>query len=97
MDAAVGMMLAVGQAQTVRDFRACDAFDALDRVDRIRLPVLALTGEADKLAPAKHAAALAGRVRGAQARMIRDAGHFVMVERPAETNAAIAAFVSGLQ
>ncbi|HKU67261.1 MAG TPA: alpha/beta hydrolase [Candidatus Baltobacteraceae bacterium] len=96
IDDAVERMLRVGPDQTLRDFAACDAFDALGRLGEITAPVLALSGEADKLAPAKHALALAGRVPGAQARIIPDAGHFVMVERPAETNAAIAAFLAGL-
>lgn len=95
--AAVEMMQRVGQEQMLRDFRACDAFDALDRLGEISVPVLAVSGEADKLAPAKHAAALADRVPGARARIIQGAGHFVMVERPAETNEAIAAFLAGLQ
>lgn len=95
--ASVEMMLRVGQEQTLRDFRACDAFDALDRLGEISVPVLAISGEADTLAPAKHAAALADRVPGARARIIPGAGHFVMAERPAETNEAIAAFLAGLQ
>ena len=93
---AVQTMLAVGPTQTLRDFRACDAFDALDRLGEITVPVLAITGEADKLAPAKHALALAGRVPGAEARIVPGAGHFVMTERPTETNEAIAAFLAGL-
>jgi len=96
IEAAVERMREVGRDQTLRDFIACDKFDALERLGEIAVPVLAVTGEADKLAPAKHALALAGRVPGAQARIIPDAGHFVMVERPAETNAAIAAFLAGL-
>lgn len=96
VDAAVDLMCRIGQEQTLRDFRACDAFDALDRLGEISVPVLAVSGEADKLAPAKHAAALADRVPGAAARIIPGAGHFVMVERPAETNESIAAFLAGL-
>lgn len=96
IEAAVERMRTVGRDQTLRDFIACDAFDALERLGEITVPVLAVTGEADKLAPAKHALALAGRVPGAQARIIPGAGHFVMVERPAETNAVVAAFLAGL-
>lgn len=96
VDAAVEMMQRVGQPQTLRDFQACDAFDVLERVHMITVPVLVLTGEADKLAPAKHAAALADRVPGAQARIVPNAGHFVMIERPTETNEHIAAFLDGL-
>ncbi len=96
LDEAVALMRRVGQEQTLRDFRACNAFDALERLGEISVPVLAISGEADKLTPAKHAAALVDRVPGAAARIIPGAGHFVMVERPAETNESIAAFLAGL-
>ncbi len=94
---AVGCMQRVGQAQTLRDFRACDAFDALERLGEIRLPVLALTGEADKMTPPKFAHALADRVPKAQARIVHGAGHFVMVERSTETNDAIRTFLLGIR
>jgi pimeloyl-ACP methyl ester carboxylesterase len=86
----------VGQAQTLRDFRACDAFDALDRLGGIGVPVLALTGEADRMTPPKYAQALADRVPAGQARRVTGAGHLLMVERPAETIAEIRTFLSGL-
>lgn len=90
-----GMIEDVGREQTARDFQACDAFDVLDAVSQISVPLLALTGDDDKMTPPKYAAALRDRVHGAQARIIPGAGHFVMVERAEETNAAIAAFISG--
>jgi pimeloyl-ACP methyl ester carboxylesterase len=93
---AADCMERVGPAQTLRDFRACDAFDALERLGEISVPVLALTGEADKMTPPKFAHALADRVPGAQARIIAGAGHFVMVEQPDETNEAIRACLSGI-
>lgn len=92
---AVGSMLTVGAAQTLRDFRACNEFDVLDRLGEINVPLLALTGEHDAMTPPKYAQALADRVPGAQARIIPAAGHFLMVERPEETNEAIRAFLSG--
>ncbi len=95
VDWAVRSMTSVGRDQTLRDYRACDAFDVLDRLDEISVPLLALTGEYDKMTPPKYAHALADRVPGAQARMIPGAGHFVMVECPEETNAALRTFLSG--
>lgn len=91
--ATLWMMQRAGRARTLRDFRACNAFDVTDRLGGITVPVLALTGERDVLTPPKYAQALAGRVDGAQVRIIPDAGHLVMVERPSETNAAIKNFV----
>jgi 3-oxoadipate enol-lactonase len=96
IETSVAEMLAVGQAQTVADFRACDAFDATERLGDLAVPLLALTGEQDRLTPPKYAAFLADRVPGAEARILPDAGHLAMVERPDQTNAALRAFVDRL-
>lgn len=92
VDASVAAMLAVGQAQTIRDFRACHAFDVTERIADLRVPLLALTGDRDVLTPPKFAQWFADRVPGAQARILADAGHLAMIERPEETNAALRAF-----
>lgn len=96
VESAAQSMERVGQAQTLRDFRACDAFDALERLSGIAVPVLALTGEADRMTPPKFAQALADRVPQGRARIVPGAGHLLMVERPGETNAEIGTFLSGL-
>jgi 3-oxoadipate enol-lactonase len=94
LDAATAMMRAVGQAQTLRDFRACDAFNRIDRLEEVDLPFLALTGERDALTPPKFAATLADRVPGAAARIVPGAGHLAMAERPGDVNDALYAFVN---
>ena len=47
------------------DFSSCDAFDQMDRVDKVRLPALIVCGEEDKLTPPKYSACLAERIPGA--------------------------------
>jgi pimeloyl-ACP methyl ester carboxylesterase len=96
VDGAVEEMQRVGQAQTLRDFRACNAFDVTGRVPELRAPLLALTGAHDALTPPKFAQWFADRVPGAQARILPDAGHLAMIERPDETNDAIRAFADRL-
>jgi 3-oxoadipate enol-lactonase len=91
------MMLAVGGPQTLRDFRACDAFDRIDRLGEVALPFLALTGERDVMTPPKFAQALADRVPGAKARIVGQAGHLAMAERPDEVNEALRAFVNHVE
>src|SRR5919204_1514178 len=39
----------------VTDFRACDAFDVMDRLDKIRTPTLVICGDGDRLTPPKYA------------------------------------------
>ncbi len=89
-------MQRVGRDQTLRDYHACDAFDVLDRLGEISVPLLALTGERDVMTPPKYAHALACRVPNSQERIVAGAGHFAMVELPEETNAAVRTFISGV-
>ena len=96
MEQATRAMRAVGQAQTIRDFRACDAFDRIEQLGRVAVPLLALVGDKDVMTPPKFSLALADRVPEGQARILEGAGHLAMVERPDETNAALHAFVDQL-
>jgi len=91
---AVQNMQAVGQAQTLRDYQACNAFDVTQRLPELLLPLLAVTGEHDVMTPPKYAQSLVDRVPAGEVRIIPGAGHLVMIERPAETNDAIADFVN---
>ncbi len=97
IEASAAQMLAVGKKQTIRDFRACDAFDASSRLERIDVPLLAITGERDVMTPPKFGAFVADRVPGATARILPGAGHLAMVERPADTNEALRSFVSQIE
>ncbi|HVA27033.1 MAG TPA: alpha/beta fold hydrolase [Candidatus Baltobacteraceae bacterium] len=97
LDQAIAVMLAVGQAQTLRDFRACNAFDVTERLGEIAVPLCAITGERDVMTPPKFALALADRVPGASARILPGAGHLAMLECPQETNEALRAFVTNIK
>lgn len=92
-EASVAIMMEVGQAQTRRDFEACNSFDVMDRLGEIEIPVLTLTGESDVMVPPKFAQAVADRVRNGEARILPEAGHLLFIERPAETNDQLRAFV----
>ena len=86
-------MRRVGPAQTLADYEACNAFDVMEHLPEIAIPVLAITGQNDRMTPPKFAEFLAARVQNGQARIVRGAGHLVMLERPVETNEAIAQFL----
>lgn len=96
VEAAVAGMLEVGQAQTLRDFRACDAFDCSARLGEIAVPTLALVGEFDRLTPVKHSAFLADRIPNGQTRILPQTGHLATIEAPEATNAALRQFVATL-
>lgn len=97
INAAAGMLLDVGKGQTIRDFGACDAFDATARLGELRVPLLAVTGDQDLLTPPKFAQFLADRVPHGTARIIEGAGHFAMAECADETNALLASFVARME
>jgi pimeloyl-ACP methyl ester carboxylesterase len=64
------------------DFKACDAFDILSRLKELSVPALILCGEVDRLTPPRYAEYLTEQIPGAQMRLIPQAGHMVMLERP---------------
>lgn len=75
------------------DFKACDQFDVMPRLESIRRPVLVISAEDDQLTPPNYGEFLEGRIPNAVRAHIRDAGHFVPIEKPGEVNAAIAGFL----
>lgn len=81
----------------VGDYRACDGFNLMDRVDAIRAPTLVITGTEDRMTPPKYARYLAERIAGARLVLIPGAGHYVQIERPEETTAAIRGFLGALR
>lgn len=58
----------------------------------LRLPVLVLGGEADRLAPPEQMRALAAAIPGAALRLFPGVGHLVNLEAPEGFRAAVAAF-----
>ena len=75
------------------DFKACDAFDVMDRLPSIDAPVLVITSEEDKLTPPKYGIFLEQKIKRASRVHIQDAGHLAPAEKPEEVNGAIAAFL----
>ncbi len=97
LDEAVTEMLRVGQAQTRRDFEACNVFDVLERLGEMKVPLLALVGENDAMVPPKFVSGTVDRIPGAEARIVAGTGHLFFVERPEDTNAALRTFVSSIE
>ena len=81
---------------TAGDYRACDAFDVLDRLGEIAAPALVVVGEDDRMTPVRYAERLTAEIPDAHLVVIPRTGHLPMVERPVETAEAIADFLRGL-
>jgi pimeloyl-ACP methyl ester carboxylesterase len=76
------------------DFKACDAFDVMERLASIEAPVLVITSEEDRLTPPKYGIFLEEKIPQASRVHIRDAGHLAPAEKPGEVNQAILDFLS---
>lgn len=83
-------------AVTKGDFEACHAFDTMDRLADIDLPVLVIGGAEDTLTPIKFSHLLGEAIPQARLAVIANAGHFVPVEKPSEVNREIALFLQTL-
>jgi pimeloyl-ACP methyl ester carboxylesterase len=81
---------------TAGDFKACDRFDVMDRLDRIDKPVLVISAEDDRLTPPKYSDYLEKNIPDCQRVHIREAGHLVPIEQPAALNQSLMAFVTKL-
>ena len=87
------VMMETGPQVLLRDFLACDRFDARGRVVEIAAPTMVLTGSEDRLTPPRLGQWLADHVPGARFSLVTGAGHMLMLERPVEVAAALEAFL----
>jgi pimeloyl-ACP methyl ester carboxylesterase len=72
-----------------RDFEFCDSFDIMTEIDRISLPTLIIVGADDVMTPPKYARYLQKNIEGAELRIIKKAGHSVMLEQSKIFNQAV--------
>jgi pimeloyl-ACP methyl ester carboxylesterase len=79
------------------DLQACDRFDVMSRVSTVTAPTLVICGEEDQLTPPKYSRFLGERIAGARVVVVRGAGHYVQVEKPRETTAAIREFLARMR
>jgi pimeloyl-ACP methyl ester carboxylesterase len=65
----------------------------MSRISTLDAPTLAICGAEDQLTPPKYSRFLGERIAGARVVIVPEAGHYVQVEKPAETTAAIREFL----
>jgi pimeloyl-ACP methyl ester carboxylesterase len=71
------------------DFFACEGFDLMDSVNKIKIPALIICGNDDVLTPPKYSEYLHEQLEGSRLVTIEDAGHMPTLEKPDEVNRAI--------
>lgn len=77
------------------DFMACNAFDVMSDLSRVKTRTLILCGAEDKMTPPKFSEFLRGAIPGAELEIIPDAGHMLMLEKPDEVAALLERFLIG--
>jgi len=70
-------------------------FDASGQVGRISSPTLVVHGAEDRYVPPANARALAQAIPNAKLRVFEGAGHLVFIERAADVNREVVAFLGG--
>jgi pimeloyl-ACP methyl ester carboxylesterase len=85
-----------GSLVRYHDFLACDKFDQIGEVEKIRLPSLIACGKEDRLTPVKYSQFLNQKLPGSRMELIDGAGHLVMLENPQALSRAILSFLAGL-
>jgi len=64
------------------DLVACDHFDVMDQLGRIKMPTLVVCGAEDQMTPLRYAQFLTSSILEARLEVIPGAGHMVMLEQP---------------
>jgi pimeloyl-ACP methyl ester carboxylesterase len=76
------------------DLAACNAYkDALARAADVKCPTILVLGDGDLMTPAAKGKALGAAIAGSKTVVVRDCGHFMMIERPDETLDALKPYV----
>lgn len=78
------------------DLLACNAFDVMDRVKRIKVPALIMCGGMDRMTPMRYSEYLAGQMPNARLRILFDAGHMLIMEQPNVVAEALLEFIKGI-
>jgi pimeloyl-ACP methyl ester carboxylesterase len=78
------------------DFMACNNFDIMEKIKKIRFPSIVICGQDDQLTPVRYSQYLVDQLPKAQLKIIQEAGHMVMLEHPQTVAEELSAFLSTL-
>lgn len=86
--------LAEMRASVLRgDFLACARFDLTNTLPHVTHPTLIIAGAQDQMTPLRYAQLLSKKIKSAELRVIPEAGHLLMLEKPNETAEHLRAFL----
>jgi pimeloyl-ACP methyl ester carboxylesterase len=81
---------------THADWMCDDTFDCMSRLKDIHVPALAVCGEEDKLTPVKYHQFLHTHMPNCQLAVIKQAGHWLLIEQPQEFTRVVRGFLDHL-
>ncbi|MBT9260068.1 MAG: alpha/beta hydrolase [Clostridiales bacterium] len=85
-----------GPEVVYRDLLACDRFDRLEELGKIRVPTLVVHGDQDQMTPLKYGQRLAEDIPEARLVVVEGAGHLVHAQKPGPVTRAIREFLEEL-
>ncbi len=97
IDSSKEMILNTRSEVFYNDFIACDKFNIMNEVKNINVPALILGSTADKMTPMKYSEYLNKEIKNSVIKVIPDAGHMLMMEKPELVNKAIEDWLSNYQ
>lgn len=89
-------ILDTNQQTVINDLEACNKFDTREEISRFNVPALIIAGDKDNLATPEHYLHLKNEIPDSKLEIIKGAGHFMMLEKPAEFNRLVAVFLNYL-
>lgn len=78
------------------DFKACDTFNRMEDIQKIKLPSLIVVGSEDKMTPVKYSEYLNTQLDNSELTIIECAGHRCMSERSDQVNRLLVDFLAQL-
>lgn len=95
VQAYLDFVLAAGAQQLIRQNRAIMARpDARRHLPRVDCPTLVMCGDSDQLTPPECSREIAALIPGARLQMVERCGHMLTMEKPAEVNATLGAWLT---
>lgn len=88
------LMKAAGSMVVHSDFLACDQFDRRKDLGRIDVPCLIICGDKDRLCPPTLSTTLNRLIVGSKLKVLRSAGHMVMIEAYKGFNKCVRDFIA---
>ena len=76
------LSIAVGPAPFLRDLRACDEFDVIDRLGEIDVPTAVIAAERDTFTPPELARRMAEMLPDSEFFMLKNGSHAAPIEQP---------------